>query len=123
MEALALTILSVFALLGAMSTIKYFFFMDKSKGKNSGIKLILYIPQNSESKLEGVIRQIFLEEIPEKLKTDGKLYLMATGDNEDFSHILEDIKKIYPVEVLPDPISYCMITEREKEQLTPVQVK
>ncbi len=123
MEALTLTILSIFAFLGVASMVRYFLHCCRYKPKDSGIKLILYIPENSESKLEGLIRQIFLEELPEKLRTDGKVYLMISTKNEDTKRIIEDLEKLYPLEVLPDPLSYCMITEKDKEQIASIQVE
>ena len=114
MKALALTILSVLATFGAFTIIEYFFYRCKSKSKVSNVKFILYLPPNSEAKLEGIIRQIFLFEIPEKLDVDGKVYLIINDYNENLKLIVEDLKKQYPIEVLPDPVSYCMITERDK---------
>lgn len=114
MEALALTILSVFAFLGAAFTANYFVKQSKTKLSDTGIKLILYLPHFSSSKLEGILRQIFLEELPEKLMSDGKIYLIVSPDDKESLKLIESLKNLYPLEVLPDNLPYCMITEREK---------
>ncbi len=114
MEALALTILSVFAFLGAAFTASYILKLLKTKLIDTGIKLILYLPHSSSSKLEGIIRQIFSEEVPEKLMTDGKIYLMVSPDDKENLKLIESLKSQYPLEVLPENGPYCMITEREK---------
>lgn len=118
MEALVLTILSIFAFLGVLSMVSYFLQYYKSKQIDSDVKLIVYIPKNSESKLEGLIRLIFLDEIPKKLGIDEKVYLITSTEDPETEQTLEDLKKLYPLEVLPDAMSYCMITEKDKEQFT-----
>ncbi len=112
MEIAVLTILSIFAFLGAGLTILYISRIFKSTVSDKGIKLILYLPQNFSSKLEGIVRQIFFEGIPERLMTDGKIYLMAPLKDSETVRILDKLKKMYPIEVLPEEISYCMITEK-----------
>lgn len=112
MEIAVLTILSIFAFLGAGLTILYISRIFKLTVSDKGIKLILYLPQNFSSKLEGIVRQIFFEGIPERLMTDGKIYLMAHLKDSETVRILDKLKKMYPIEVLPEEISYCMITEK-----------
>ena len=113
MEVVLLRFLSGFALVGIVFTILYLISSYKSRFPDNGIKLILYIPSNSASKLEGLIRQIYCEGIPEKFMTDGKIYLIISPQDEEAMGILERLKKMYPIEVLPEQVSYCMIT-REK---------
>ncbi len=114
MEALALTILSVFAFLGVAFSAFYMVKLSKTKLSDVGIKFILYLPYSSSSKLEGIIRQIYFEELPEKLMTDGKIYLMVSPDDWENLQLIESLKNLYPLEVLPENSPYCMITEREK---------
>ncbi|NLE26251.1 MAG: hypothetical protein GX625_13080 [Clostridiaceae bacterium] len=114
MEIVVLTVLSVFAFLGASFTILYILGLYKSTYPDKGTRLILYLPQNFSSKLEGIVRQIFSEGIPGRLMTDGKIYLMLSDQDVETVRILEKLKEIYPIEVLPEQISYCMITERVK---------
>lgn len=113
MEIVILTVLSFFAFLGVVFTSLWLFRMYKSRFTDKGIKLILYLPHNSCSKLEGIIRQIYYEEIPEKFMTDGKVYLMVSRQDVETMKILENLKDMYPIEVLPEQVSYCMITNRE----------
>jgi hypothetical protein len=113
MEALVLTILSIFAFIGVSSTIRYFLCDHRNKPMDSDIKLIIYIPENSESKLEGIIRLIFLDEIPRRLGTDGKVYIVSSAHHPETQRMIEELGRQYPLEVLPDALSYCMITEKE----------
>jgi hypothetical protein len=113
MEVLAITVLSIFAFIGLVSVKSYLFSMLKSRHADRGIKLMLYIPPESR-KLEGIIRQIFIEEIPQRLMTDGKLYTIVPNSNDETKKLLESLKDQYPIEVLPDSSSYGMIQDREK---------
>ena len=112
MEIAMLVILSIFAFLGAMFTVLCLFRLSKTRFTDKGIKLILYLPHNSCSKLEGIIRQIYYEGIPEKFMTDGKIYLMISRQDAETMKILEKLRDMYPIEVLPEEVSYCMITNR-----------
>lgn len=109
MEAIILVLLSGFALVGIIYTVLYLTSLYKSGFRDSGIRLILYLPQNTVSKLEGLVRQIYYEEIPEKLMTDGKVYIMISPQDTEAMEIMEKLKKMYPIEVLPEHMSYCMI--------------
>lgn len=113
MEVFILIVLSIFALVGIMYTILYLTSLYKSRFTDNGIKLILYLPNNSGSKLEGLIRQVYYEEIPKKIMTDGKIYLMVSPQDYETMRIIEKLKRMYPIEVLPEQVSYCMITKRE----------
>jgi hypothetical protein len=113
-EILVLTVLSIFAFIGMSFTILYFLSLNKSTCEDKGIRLILYLPPDFSPKLEGIVRQIFSESIPRSLMTDGKVYLMVSGKDTETMRILEKLRNMYPVEVLPEQISYCMITKREK---------
>ncbi|HHU89564.1 MAG TPA: hypothetical protein GXZ22_00730 [Clostridiaceae bacterium] len=113
METLVLIVLSIFAFLGMSYTILYFLSQYKSTYPDKGLRIILYLPQNFSSKLEGIIRQIFAESIPRRLMADGKIYIMASGEDVETVRILERLSNTYPIEMLPEQISYCMITERE----------
>lgn len=114
MEIVVLIILSIFAFLGVGFTILYILSIHKSTYSDKGVRLILYLPQNSSSKLEGIVRQIFSEGIPGRLMTNNKIYLMVSNQDVETVRILEKLREMYPIEVLPEQISYCMITEREK---------
>lgn len=114
MEIAVLTVLSIFAFLGMGFTILYIMGIYKPTHPDKGIRLILYLPQNFSSKLEGIVRQIFSEDIPRRLMTNNKIYLMVSDQDAEAVRILDKLKEIYPIEVLPEQISYCMITEREK---------
>jgi len=109
MEAIFLIILSCFAFIGMVYTIQYLVNSYDSRFKDNGIRLILYLPQNSGSKLEGLVRQIYFEQIPEKFMTDGKIYLMISPHDAETIGILEKLKRTYPIEVLLEQVSYCMI--------------
>lgn len=113
METIILTLLSGFALLGVFFTLLSLVNIYKPRFQDNGIRLILYLPQNSGSKLEGLVRQIYYEEIPEKFMTDGKIYIMVSPQDNEAMEILAKLKKTYPIEVLPEQVSYCMITNRE----------
>ncbi|MCX7773681.1 MAG: hypothetical protein N2376_11280 [Clostridia bacterium] len=114
MEIFGITILTVFAFLGAMLTVSWLYRRTKSKYFDAGIKLILYLPQNCTSNLEGVIRRIFSEEIPERLMTDGKVYMDASKADAETRGLIGSLQTMYPIEVLPDPKGYCIITEETK---------
>jgi len=112
-EVFAITVLSVFAFIGLMSVRSYLFGLVKTKYTDKGLKFILCLPENIGPKLEGIVRQIFMEEIPERLMSDGKLYIIPAMDDEESKKLLESLKSQYPLEMLPDTVSYCMIQERE----------
>lgn len=112
MEALGLVILSMFALYGIFLSIDEFFKKCSLKGYDAGFKIILSIPENAVDKLEGVIRGIFSEEIPEKLLTDCKLYIAIPHIIPQIEQLLKELQRVYPIEVLPDDDRYCMITDR-----------
>lgn len=114
MEILIITILTVFAFIGVASSILYLVRQSKNDFINHHIRIILYLPQYSSSKLEGIIRNIYYEGIPERLMSDGKIYLMVSHEDEEAIKIIEKLKEIYPIEVLPEQVSYCMIKNREK---------
>lgn len=115
MEAFGITVLSIFAVIGLFSVKSYLFGMTKSSRTDKGIKLILYIPGKVSSKLEGLVRQIFSEEIPQKLMTDGKLYVILSNDSIELKEILINLKDRYPIEVLPEKASYCIIQDRDND--------
>ena len=46
--------------------------------------------------------------------SDSKIYLMISHEDKEAIEIIEKLKKIYPIEVLPEQVSYCMIKNREK---------
>mgnify|MGYP000965345896 FL=1 len=115
MEEAMLTVLSFFAFLGMISIGSYFFRHFKTKTQGADIKLLLYIPANEKSKLEGLVRQIFMEEIPEKLMTDGKVYLMMPPGEPEVSDLIENLKKTYPLELLPDLTDVLYDTGRTKD--------
>lgn len=113
MEILLITILTVFAFIGVASSILYLVRQSKNDFKNYRIRIILYLPQYSSPKLEGIIRNLYYEGIPERLMSDSKIYLMISHEDKEAIEIIEKLKKIYPIEVLPEQVSYCMIkTER-----------
>lgn len=109
MEAIFLIILSCFAFVGITYTVLFLINSYNSGSRDNGIRLILYLPHNSGSKLEGLVRQIYYEQIPEKFMTDGKVYIMVAPDDTEAVRILEKLKMTYPIEVLPEQVSYCMI--------------
>ncbi|NMA65255.1 MAG: hypothetical protein GX957_03315 [Clostridiaceae bacterium] len=102
METLILTILSVLAFIGLTYLVSSYLSSNKSRISDTGYKLILCVPEDSSNKLEGIIRRIFLERVPEKLMTDGVVYLMIPKDQKDALKIAETLQKMYPLIVLPD---------------------
>lgn len=107
---LAIVLLSVFAFYGIFLTVMEI--LNKQPGKNhdAGFRIVLTIPDDAADNLEGVIRRTFSEEIPEKLMTDGKLYISAAGRNPQVTRIIRDMQVLYPIEVLPQADRYCIIT-------------
>jgi len=102
METLIITILSVLAFIGLTYLAQSYLSRQSPRVSDPGCKLILYIPQGSEAKLEGLVRRIFLEQIPKKLMTDGVVYIMLPEDQQEGLKIAETLKKNYPLVVLPD---------------------
>lgn len=102
MEAFLLTILSILAFIGIAWLVYSIYYYSKTKTLDAGYKFIFLVPENSESKLEGIIRRIYLEKIPEKLMTDGKVYLVIHAGNDETVKIANTLKKMYPLEVLQD---------------------
>lgn len=101
MEIFALTILSVLAFIGLTYLASSIFSSAKIKMSNMGYKLIIYVPEHSCSGLECLVRQLYLDRIPERLMTDGKVYLMIPEGETEAYRIATALKKVYPLEVLP----------------------
>lgn len=110
---LAVVLLSVFALYGMYIAITEILRMIRGKKLNAGYRVILAVPEGAEENLEGVIREVFSDEIPERLLTDGKLYVAACGGNPEVGRIIRDMQRMYPIEVLPHQGRYCIITGSE----------
>ena len=66
------------------------------KKHDAGFRIILTVPEGSADYLEGVIRRIFSEDIPEKLMTDGKLYISGAVGNRQAAWIIRDLQRMYP---------------------------
>lgn len=113
MEALGLVILSAFAFYGIFLTISGFLRRLRPKKYDAGYKMILSVPEKAAENLEGIVRGIFSEEIPEKLMTNNKLYVMIPDMDPQIGKVISDLQKAYPVEVLPQTSGYCMITDRK----------
>jgi len=107
---LAIVILSVFAFYGIFLILMEFMKINPCEKYDAGFRVILAVPENAEERLEGVIRGAFSDEIPDKLLTDGKLYLAPSGNNPQIIRIIRDMQRVYPIEVLPRHDRYCMIT-------------
>jgi hypothetical protein len=115
METLGIVILSILAFYGLFLITLDLLKLKKFSPQN-GFRLILQVPPKSEDMLEGIVRSIFLEEIPSRLMSDPRLYLMLSEETPELSHIIRSLSEQYPVEVLPDDDRYCMITDRSKDQ-------
>jgi hypothetical protein len=115
MEALGIVILSILAFYG-LFLITLDLLKLKQISPQKGFRLILQVPPRSEDKLEGIVRDIFLEEITRRLMFDPKLYLIISEETPELSRIITSLSRQYPVEVLPDADRYCMITDRSKDQ-------
>jgi hypothetical protein len=113
MEVLILTVLSVFAFVGVIYTVSVLLEGKKPRMSQNDFKLILYLPENSVGKLEGIVRQIYSDGIPGKLSTDGKVYLIVNPADNELLRIIESLKTMYSLEVLPDPMAYSMINDIE----------
>ena len=113
MEILLIIILTVFAFIGMASSVLHFVRQSNNDYKKLPISIILYIPQFSSSKIEGIIRSIYYEGIPQRLLADSRIYLMVPQDDLEAIKIIEKLKQIYPIEVLPEQVSYCMIRKGE----------
>lgn len=107
---LAIVLLSIFAFYGIFLTVMEILKKQPRKNCNAGFKIILTIPEDASDNLEGIIRMTFSEEIPDKLMTDGKLYVSTSGDNPQVTRIIRDMQQMYPIEVLPLIDRYCIIT-------------
>lgn len=114
METMALTILSVFAFIGAANVLFYIYRQLRPRYRDTGVRIILYLPQNSGSKPEYIIRQLYFEKLYEKLMAGRTVYVITDSHDEEALRFLDKLKESYPIEVLPDQTAYCMITEREK---------
>lgn len=112
MEVLGIVVLSVFAFYGIFLMISEMLKKQRPKNYNAGFKIILAVSKNAVENLEGIIREVFSENIPEKLLTDSRLYVVIPEGNPQIARIIEDLKKTYPIKVLPPNGRYCMITDR-----------
>ena len=113
-DIIVLIVLSIFAFLGMSFSAIHLLSLHKPSYSDKGLRIVLYLPQNFSSELEGIIRLIFVEDIPRKLMSDGRIYIKAPLEDTETKRILEKLGSMYPVEMLPGQLSYCMITEREK---------
>jgi len=113
-DTIVLIVLSIFAFLGMSFSAIHLLSLNRPAYSDKGLRIVLYLPQNFSSELEGIIRLIFAEDIPRKLMSDGKIYVKAPFEDAEAERILEKLRDMYPVEILPGQLSYCMITEREK---------
>lgn len=114
MGATGAILLSVLVLFGVLFVVFYAVRIWRNKHMDNGFKLFLSVPENAQDSLEGVVRTIFSEDIPEKLLTNGKLYLIIPRMSKDVEKIVETLGDMYPIEVLPGLDRYCMITEGSK---------
>lgn len=112
MVILAIVLLSVLAFYGVFLAVMEILSRQSAKSFDAGYKLVLIIPEGAEDNLEGVIRTVFTEEIPDKLMTDGKLYVHDPGNSPQVARIIRDMQRTYPIEQLPQPDRYCIITGR-----------
>lgn len=115
MEEVFLTILSVFAFLGLASIVLDLMRPPKTKYKDYGVKLVFYLPENSSSKIEGVIRDFYFGRIPEI--NDNVIYLIVHHDDAETMKIIEKLKNMYPIEVLSEQISCCMIKIEKNNEI------
>lgn len=109
---LAIVVLSVFAFYGIFLMVMELLNKRPGKSYDAGFRIILAVPEGAADSLEGVIRRVFSEEMPEKLMTDGKLYISGTVGNRQAAWIIRDLQRMYPIELLPHPDKYCIITGR-----------
>jgi hypothetical protein len=112
MEVLGIVVLSAFAFYGIFLMIAEMLKKQQPKSYNAGFKIILAVSENAVENLEGIIREVFSENMPGKLMTDSRLYVVIPDGNPKIARIIEDLKKTYPIEVLPASGGYCMITDR-----------
>ncbi len=82
----------------------------KTGGKNCGGKLCL-VPKPGDEGLEGKIRCIFLNEISEKLGTDGCLYIGMAEDDPN-KILVEKLSVEYPSLVLLNSINWSKMENR-----------
>ncbi|NLW03049.1 MAG: hypothetical protein GX027_07270 [Clostridiaceae bacterium] len=109
---LAIVLLSVLAFYGVFLAVLEILRRQPGKKHDAGFRIILTVPEGSADYLEGVIRRIFSEDIPEKLLTDGRLYVSADAGNPQVVRIIRDMQRMYPLELLPQADRYYMITGR-----------
>ena len=114
MEVLVLVLLSVLAMIGVTHLFFSFPRADFKGHGSSGIKLVIHVPHHFEDKLEGIVRDLFSEDIAGRFFTDGRVYLILPDDEPELRHIAEDLARMFPVEVLPLSGSYCIITEESR---------
>ena len=106
-------IISLFAFYGFFHLLRDIAVKIKTGCRQEGGKLCL-VPQPGDEKLEGRIRCIFLEEIPEKLGTDSYLYIRIE-ENDPNKHLLERLASEYPRLVLLDSLNWSRISSRERQ--------
>lgn len=112
MEVLGIIILSAFALYGIFAAVWNIPGRKYGEKRDAGFRIILYAPENSAEYLEGIIRGLLNDEFPERLMTDGRLYVSIPEGDERAEKIIRDLQKTYPVEMLPQKGRYCIITDR-----------
>jgi len=104
-------IISLFAVYGFFHLLRDIVIKIKAGSGACSGKLCL-VPKPGDESLEGKIRCIFLDEISEKLGTDGCLYVKLE-ENDPNRPLVEKLSCEYPRLVLLEPVNWGRIDCRE----------
>ncbi|NLO38639.1 MAG: hypothetical protein GX115_04075 [Ruminiclostridium sp.] len=97
-------IISLFAMYGFFHLLRDLVIKMKAGSRDCSGKLCL-VPRPGDECLEGKIRCIFLDEISEKLGTDGHLYVTLEEDDPN-KPMVEKLSFEYPRLVLMEPANW-----------------
>lgn len=103
-------IISLFAFYGFFHLLRDIVIKIKAGPRACCGKLCL-VPNPGDEGLEGKIRCVFLEEISEKLGTDGCLYIKLE-DNDPNKPLVEKLSSEYPRLVLLDNMNWSRMNSR-----------
>ncbi|NLM11634.1 MAG: hypothetical protein GX213_12825 [Clostridiaceae bacterium] len=108
-------IISLFAIYGFINLINDIIGKIKVGCSSCGGRLCLY-PYPGDEGLEGKIRSIFLNEVTEKIGTDGFLYIKLEEDDPN-RKLVEKLCAQYPRLVLMDNLNWGRIKD-EKQKIS-----
>jgi len=66
----------------------------EKKSKNPGVKLVILLKDQQDT-IEGIIRAMLSEEVSKGIVSDGKLYIVDMGSQDETLKILKKLKRKY----------------------------